>query len=361
MAGEFARSAGVDWRPLVWSGLKPKSGVSAAARRARHALIADAAREAGAKVVLMAHTRDDLREAEVMRGQGSNVGFPRAWAPSPAWPEGRRLCLLRPMLGLGRAELRAWLGPHAQFIDDPANVDPRSARARARQALRTQPEAANEPERFDLASAVLANLARSVEAGACGALVIPQEVLGAPEAPRLLARALACASGSRRAPRADAVTRLLERALGGDVFAATLAGARVETSDATAALMIVRDAGEAGRRRMQPVPIRAGETVVFDGRFEIALQEAGQIALAAGRQAQLSRSDRKSLQAFAPAVRACQPVFIGEGGHGPRLAATAGEVSCLVAGRFRAACGLIAHEAEIAVTSRGEGSFRRLS
>lgn len=41
-----------------------------------------------------------------MRAEGSSVSNPRAWAPSPVWPEGRGLFVLRPLLTLTRAEIR---------------------------------------------------------------------------------------------------------------------------------------------------------------------------------------------------------------------------------------------------------------
>ncbi len=136
MAGTAARAAGADWRGLAWTGDKPATGLTAAARAARHRLIADAAREAGARVVLFAHTADDIAEAERMRAEGSTLGRLRDWSPSPAWPEGRGLMLQRPLLDARRAELRAWLRDQgAGWIDDPANEDPRFARARARRAL----------------------------------------------------------------------------------------------------------------------------------------------------------------------------------------------------------------------------------
>src|SRR5690606_6431800 len=46
------------------------------------------------------------------------------------------LMLLRPMLDVGRRELREWLkGQGRGWIDDPANDDPKYARSRARASL----------------------------------------------------------------------------------------------------------------------------------------------------------------------------------------------------------------------------------
>ena len=127
---------GVEHRTLVWEGAKPAGGLPAAARAARHRLIARAARAAGAGVILMGHTADDLTEASVMRAAGVRISDPAEWSPSPVWPEGRDLFILRPLLAARRAELRAALVAAGEtWIEDPANADPASPRARARQAL----------------------------------------------------------------------------------------------------------------------------------------------------------------------------------------------------------------------------------
>ena len=131
-----ARALGAQARALAWTGPKPGSGLSAAARAARHALLADAAREAGARVLLLGHTADDLAEAALMRAGGSTVPDPRDWSPSPAWPQGRGLFVLRPLLAARRGALRDWLAARGEtWLDDPANDDPKSARARARARL----------------------------------------------------------------------------------------------------------------------------------------------------------------------------------------------------------------------------------
>ena len=54
-----ARRLGAEADSLRWDGLKPAAGLPAAARAARHAALAERAREIGAGVLLMGHTADD--------------------------------------------------------------------------------------------------------------------------------------------------------------------------------------------------------------------------------------------------------------------------------------------------------------
>src|ERR1700722_3850685 len=59
-AADAAARLGVGFRPLVWTGEKPVRGIASAARRARHGLIAEAGRAAGASTVVFGHTADDI-------------------------------------------------------------------------------------------------------------------------------------------------------------------------------------------------------------------------------------------------------------------------------------------------------------
>src|SRR6185437_3124426 len=95
----------------------------------------------------MGHTADDLLEAAAMRTEGSTVPDPREWALSPAWPEGRGVFVLRPLLETRRAELREWLSVRGEtWIDDPANEDARFARSRARSLLSDHPGEGRGPD-----------------------------------------------------------------------------------------------------------------------------------------------------------------------------------------------------------------------
>jgi tRNA(Ile)-lysidine synthase len=106
-------------------------GPEAAARSARYLALDEAASRAGAAAVLLGHSRDDQAET-VLLGLARGAGA-RSLAGMPA----RRGQYRRPLLGVGRATLRAAceaLG--LRPWDDPHNTDPAYARVRVRhQAL----------------------------------------------------------------------------------------------------------------------------------------------------------------------------------------------------------------------------------
>ncbi|MGI8841265.1 MAG: tRNA lysidine(34) synthetase TilS, partial [Caulobacteraceae bacterium] len=175
---------GIAHQTAVWEGDKPATGVAAAARAARHGLIAQAARAVGARVVLMGHTADDRLESNFMRAAGTGVADPAEWAPSPVWPEGRGVFILRPLLAARRADIRRALTAAGEtWIDDPANLDPRQPRGRARIVLAGggEIERGAPPPRC-------AFLLAHVIAGPAGDLALPREVLRA--APAGATRAL---------------------------------------------------------------------------------------------------------------------------------------------------------------------------
>lgn len=337
----LAARAGADFRPLTWEGEKPARGLPAAARAARHRLLAAAARAAGARVMLTGHTADDAAEARAMRRAGSSTPEPREWSPSPAWPEGRGLFLLRPLLALRRAALRDWLAAQGQtWIEDPANLDLRYARARARAALAGGgTAAASDPAAFALAEAA------RVEPW--GEIVIARRALAAAapgEAERLLGLACVCAGGGMRLPGAAARARLAAQATTGTPRAATLAGARVVTDGAV--VRIAREPGEAARGGLAPAKLHAGEPVVWDGRFELRAAGPGLEARPlAGLGRRLPADQRRALARLPVAARGALPAIIGPAGVScPLLGASEVEVAGLVEDRFRAAAGLIDRE-----------------
>jgi tRNA(Ile)-lysidine synthase len=355
-AADTARSRGADWRGLAWTGPKPQSGVQAAARGARHRLIAEAARGAGAKVVLFAHTLDDRYEAAAMRAEGTAIGNVCEWSPSPVWPEGRDVFLLRPLLGTTRAELRQLLLARGRnWIEDPANDDPKYARARVRLnppplaggglGGGVEPHASRNPTSGPLSH--LLPQGEEVRVDAAGVITAPREPLSG----AFVAAALLCASGTSRPPRGDRLKRLMERLRSAEAFTATLCGARIEADRGSVRFM--RDAGETTRGGLAAAALAPGVPAVWDGRFEITADDACEARPLKGLAARLGAAERAWIAEFAPAARAALPVLVANPALSPRLAFSGAEAHCLVEARLRGACGLIAHERDVAVGSRG--------
>ncbi|MFN3511794.1 MAG: tRNA lysidine(34) synthetase TilS [Phenylobacterium sp.] len=333
----LAKRLDADFRALAWQGEKPANGLPAAARTARHRLLAEAARQAGASVLMLGHTADDLAESRRMRAEGSTIPLVREWAPSPAWPEGRDVFLLRPLLSARRAEIRAWLAGRGEpWIEDPANDDPRFARARARRAAPAPGPPSDERPN-------LAPLARRVRTNDAGVLRLPRVLLQDDAAGPLLAMACLCAAGTVRPPRRDAVERLAARLREAGPVAATLAGAHIEAD--MAEVRIMREPGEARRGGLAPLTMVPGEAV-WDGRFEIAADRPLTVAPLDGQITRLAPSSHAALAALPPKARRSLPAIEEAGGVAcPVLAPLPGvSIRPLAYERLLAACGAAPRE-----------------
>lgn len=329
----------LEFHALDWMGDKPAHGLPAAARTARHRLLAAAARDLGARVTLLGHTASDLDEAAAMRLEGSTTPSPREWSPSPVWPEGREVFLLRPMLALARAEIREWLNAQGQtWIEDPSNSDLRFARARAR-AAGSRPYGSLPVEPSD----GLAVLARAVRADPAGGLTLPRAALAAPDGAKLIAVASLCAAGTDKPPRGERLERLAAALRGPLPVTATLCGARIE-ADAHE-VRFTREAGEI-RRTNRPMLDLIGESV-WDGRFEVLTSRPIRIAALAGHAARLPATEREALRRVPRAARGALPALVSPAGEVtcPILAPTSDvAVRSLTLERLMAACGAFSNE-----------------
>jgi tRNA(Ile)-lysidine synthase len=128
--GEF----GVQHQTLQWLGGKPATGIQAKAREARYNALAAWCVEHGVGVLLTGHTADDQAETVVMRQQRTTS----LRSLAGIWPENewKGVRLLRPLLGVRRADLRHYLKSVGQaWLEDPSNVNPKFERVRVRDAL----------------------------------------------------------------------------------------------------------------------------------------------------------------------------------------------------------------------------------
>jgi tRNA(Ile)-lysidine synthase len=343
---------GVTHLTRVWRGPKPRTGLAAAARDARHLILAEAGRAFGARVILLGHTADDVLEAAWMQSQGLRTPAPRAWAPSPIWPGGRDQFLLRPLLGARRRDLRLWLdGMGETWIDDPGNDDPTSARIRARRAMGlgavvspspSTPSPGPPPFREGQAGELIGRTSDLREADEATARL-------------WLGAALACVGGAATTPPRKGLDRLLRRLKAGAPLAATLAGARLIGDGET--VILARETGDRRAGRVASLSLDPGATAVWDGRFEVMARSPGwSVGHLAGRARRLDRQSSQSLRELPPAARRGVPALLGPAGEVvcPTLRRSdAGDARSLVMRRLSARCGAIQHESDIAAWRNG--------
>ena len=128
-----ARQLGLAHTTLTWDGTKPSSGLQAAAREARHALIRQHLRSNGWPAVALAHTQDDQAETLLMR-LARGTGIDGLGAMRSRSDLGGGLTVLRPLLDIPKAALTELLTAHGiTWIEDPSNHSPAFERVRLRQ------------------------------------------------------------------------------------------------------------------------------------------------------------------------------------------------------------------------------------
>src|SRR5512134_915177 len=109
-------------------------GLEAAAREARYGALAEAAREAGARIVLTAHHREDRLETFLIQWlRGAGVDGLAAFPPSRTF--GDDLLLVRPFVDVARSAIEEYLSSLGiPFVEDDSNDEP----ALLRNALRAE-------------------------------------------------------------------------------------------------------------------------------------------------------------------------------------------------------------------------------
>ena len=132
-----AQALGFEHRLLLWTGEKPSTRLQERAREARYALLADCAAEIDPRcAIVTAHHADDQAETILFRlCRGSGVAGLAGMAAVSTFNGAR---LLRPLLDTPKAALEAICREAGRaFVTDPANADPRFARARLRSLAAT--------------------------------------------------------------------------------------------------------------------------------------------------------------------------------------------------------------------------------
>ena len=261
-----AQRIGLKAHRLVWKGAKPSADIEAAARAARYQMMGAWCQAHRIKGLYVAHTLEDQAETFLLRlARGSGLdGLAAMRVRSPFPLEGfERLCVVRPLLDITRAALRAWLeSRHENWVEDPMNADSRFARTRIRQAWPALSDAGLTPARIALAAEHLGRArdaledqtAEVLEAGCrfeeTRVLVDGARLAAAPPeiGLRALAHILSHVSGQTYRPRFERLERLYRAIAEGDLKTArTLHGCRVGRAPKAASifgpftLIIVRE------------------------------------------------------------------------------------------------------------------------
>ena len=299
---------------LVWRGPKPRTGIEAAARDARQALLGEAAARHGALHLLLAHHAGDQAETIAMRrGKGSG---PLGLAGMSACIERPGYRVLRPLLDLAKERLTATLACRGEaWIDDPMNRDLRFARARMRAAgVPAQPVRGRAAWRVMLEGELAASLPAVVSVDRWGVGTLDRQAWA--RLPRGIAR-LAVAriaqtvGGRDYPPRSDRLDGLVSGLLADGPVAATLGRCLWRGRDTVTILREVRHL---------PVVEASGvpREVLWDGRFRVGLPAGAWTLRACGTVPDAASTDRREEERRAPVplrVAATLPVVVGpEGG-----------------------------------------------
>lgn len=255
---------------LRWAGEKPKTGLSAAARSARYRLLAEAAGVFKADALVTGHTLDDQVETIAMRAERSLEGALGLSGMATATLYERRLWILRPFLQTTRSSIRAFLESAGYgWIDDPSNEDRRSERVRIRER-RLEPDLAAIAragnQRRDLAARAAMWIADHAERVSEQVIRIRLEATTSEPTKEVMQAISALSSilgGRPHRPATTALDRLAAQMADSRDFALTLAGCVIVRRRQE--LFLTRE-----RRGLLPLPLPAGETRNWDGRYEVA-------------------------------------------------------------------------------------------
>ncbi len=281
--GRWMADLGMAHAVLPWTGAKPRSGVQAAARRARYDLMEEWSRRNGVLHLLLGHTQEDQAETFLMRlERGSGIDGLAAMSAVLERPSVR---LLRPLLGVSRAALRGSLEAAGQaWIEDPSNRDTAYARVRLRDAAARLAEAGLTSERLaattrrlgqarvGLEGAVAALLASACRIHPAGYAILDARIFANAEADlsaRAVARIILCIGGASYGPRWEKLERLVDFLSGPEPGGSRTLGGCLIIADQRGWL-VCRE----GRAPPPPVAAVPGSRLVWDRRFVIDLEAA---------------------------------------------------------------------------------------
>jgi tRNA(Ile)-lysidine synthase len=234
-----------------------KRSVEDAARVARLAFFERAAAALGADVIAVAHTKEDQAETfllRLLRGSGTRglaAIHPRVRLPTEA-PAARRW-VIRPLLDVARADLRAYLAGRGQaFREDSSNADVAIPRNRIRHELIPSLESRFSPRVTEVLAREAALARQDEEFLQAEAIKLAARIVLTDVAVRIDATGLSCAP---RALSSRVAQAALER----------MAGSKSITCDHVERLLALADGAAEGCAVSLPgqYAVRAGGSIVL--------------------------------------------------------------------------------------------------
>ncbi len=289
--GKWLAARGIEHHVLTWMGDKPRTSLQATARAARYDLLGKWCRREGVLHLLLAHHLEDQAETFLLRlKRGSGIDGLAAMAAIVEKPDMR---LLRPLLGVSKARLRASLEAASQpWLEDPSNENTAFERVRIRKTFPELATAGITAQGLSDAARRMARARIALEAAASGLLAESCSLDGAGYARidgaalfsraeeislRALSRTLMCIGGGEYPPRQIKLERLHEK-----MKAAHLDGIASWKGATLGRCRILGLACEGGKTHFlvcrehralpAPIPVQPAMECDWDERFRIRLR-----------------------------------------------------------------------------------------
>lgn len=294
-ARSFAEALGVGAEVLTLNWDEGANRAQQAAREGRYRAICDYARGEGINAIVAAHTADDQAETMLMRAANGSTWRGLAgiapFAFAPLWPEGRGIALARPLLSARRESLRAYLRDRrGEWIEDPANTNPKFERVRVRARLADLEAQGFDPMRLVRLARRLRKRSDALDAAASeliqsaakigNEIVIANAKWSAPREVRCRALSvlMAAAAGSDREPPWTEMEAMERRVMGADHRGSTHSG--VEFRSDRSGVALLRESGAVlgradGAPPHAPLPLAANVEAIWDGRLAVTASEDG--------------------------------------------------------------------------------------
>jgi tRNA(Ile)-lysidine synthase len=279
-----ADQLGFTHQTLTWDGPKPTTGLQAAARHARYALLTEGCRNSRPmRSLLVAHHQDDQAETFLMRlARGSGVEGLAAMRPQTIF-DGVRV--LRPLLGVPKARLLATLAAHAiPWCEDTSNSDPKFERVRWRSAMA-------ELNRHGLTADALTRTARRMERASSALDAVTETAMAASHADhhggaftsldfgvfaeahaelriRILQRVLARHGGTSPSAQLSEIEDMVQDMEQRHHGAATLGGVLMRWARRRNSFVAFR---EPARAAAASLSLQPGQSMDWDGRFTVSV------------------------------------------------------------------------------------------